>query len=100
MSRINLLTGATTNARGAAVAADYDGTYQKERRIWVDGSSSMGGATVSIEVRPAGDTAWKATGISFTAATDVPQLLDIQQGDEICANVTGGTGANITVGMC
>ena len=100
MSRANLLSAHTTNTAGTALAHDYDGTYQPERRIWIEAASTIGGATVSIEIRQQGDSTWKATGISFTAASDAPQLLDIQKNDEIRANVTGGTGANITVGIC
>lgn len=99
MSRANLLAAHTTNTRGSALSAAYDGQYQPERRVWIEDASTIGGATVYIDIRQIGDTTWKHTGISFTAANDYPQLLDIQPNDEISAIVSGGTGASITVGI-
>jgi hypothetical protein len=99
MSRANLLAAHTANTRGAALAADYDGRYLEERRVWLDPGSTMGGATIKISIRTAGDSTWIDTGIVFTTLTDEPQLLDLQPGDEISAIVSGGSSASITIGI-
>lgn len=99
MSRGNLLDAHTTNDRGTELSWDYDGQVARLRRVWVVPSSTMGGATVSVDIRQIGDTEWKPTGISFTAADDAPELLSVQPNDEISAIASGGSGASITIGI-
>jgi hypothetical protein len=94
-----ILNAHTTNTAGSGLSAMFDNQYLPERRVWIDPDSTIGGATVAIQVQAAGDDDWKPTGISFTAATDAPQMLAVQPGDLVRGSVTGGTSANITVKM-